>query len=49
MAPVAEIGVFWGAHSTQTVHPAQNLHTNGTSLGCQLAPEMIPIARKCAI
>jgi len=39
------LGFSW-AHSAQTVRPQQNSRTKGTSLGCRLAPEMIPIAHK---
>ena len=47
-APNAKIQ-FSRGYSVQTVHPHQNSHTKGTSLGCSLAPEMIPVAWNCAL
>jgi len=38
---------FSVGHNAQTIHPDQNSHTQGISLVCQLAYEMIPIAKNC--
>jgi len=43
-APIAEIGVFRGLIVPKPYVPHQTSRTYGTSLGCQLAHETIPIA-----
>ena len=44
-----KFGLFRGLIAPKPYVPHQNSRTKGTSLGCLLAPEMIPIAHNCAV
>ena len=44
-----KFGVLRGLIAPKPYVPHQNSLTKGTSLGCQLGPETIPIARNCVL
>jgi len=44
-----KLGFFCGLTARKPYVPQQNSRTKGTSWGCRLAPEMIPITQNCAI
>jgi len=48
-AAIAAIYLFHELTAPKPYVSHQNSRTKGTSLACQLIPEMIPIARNCAI
>ena len=44
-----KFGFFRGLIAPKPNVPHHNSSTKGTSMGCRLVPEMIPIARNCAV